>query len=116
MSKTKRVIKHPLLLGMGIYAIVFLAAAALGLRVFWDFIGAYEASRPENTIDAYVSRLEGEEIAEGCAELVAMVDHDLQTEEECRQVILEAVSDGVTYAKKSPRTAGWSMRCAAAAG
>ena len=115
MNKTKKGIKHPLLLGMGIYAIVFLAAAALGLRVFWDFIGAYEASRPENTIDAYVSQLEGEEIAEGCGELVAMVDHDLQTEEECRQVILEAVSGGVTYAKKTSESTDsrmvYALRC-----
>ena len=56
MSKTKRV-KHPLLLGMVIYAVIFLATAAVGLRVFWDFIGAFEASRPENVIDEYIGQL-----------------------------------------------------------
>ena len=114
MSKTKRV-KHPLLLGMVIYAVIFLAAAAVGLRVFWDFIGAFEASRPENVIDEYIGQLTAEDIANGAADLMDMVDVSLQTEEECRQVILEAVSGDITCAKKTSASTDtkmvYALRC-----
>lgn len=115
MTKTKRRIKHPLMLGMVIYAVAFLAAAAAGLGIFWNFIGAYEASRPENTIDAYVSQLRAEDIAEASSELVAMVNHELQTEEECRQAILDSISGDITYAKKTSESTDsemvYALRC-----
>ena len=45
-------------IGMAIYAIVFLIAAAIGLSKFWDYIAAYEASRPENTMNAYMQQVD----------------------------------------------------------
>ena len=36
--------------------VVFLALAFLGLTAFWDFIEAYELSRPKNTISQYVQQ------------------------------------------------------------
>lgn len=101
MSKTEKRVKHPLLLGMVIYAVLFLALTAGGLYVFWNFMGAYEASRPANCIDAYAEELTAEKIADSSAGLIAQVDHNLQSEEACRQVILDALSGGITYAKKT---------------
>lgn len=115
MTEIKRRIRHPLLLGMVIYAVVFLAVAAVGLRVFWDFIGAYEASRPDNIMESYVSQLTPEDIAEASSELVAMVNHELQTEEECRFAIQEALSGDITYAKKTSESTDsemvYALRC-----
>lgn len=85
---------------MLVYALVFLCFTAWGLGYFWDFIDAYEISRPKNTIDAYMEQLTPEYIADQCADLIAQVDHNIQSEESCREVITGAVSEGVTYAKK----------------
>ncbi len=115
MSKTKRRIKHPLLLGMLLYAVIFFIALGVGLRYFWDFIAAYEASRTENVIDAYVAQLTAEDIADGCDGLIAQVDRNLQTEEECRNVILNSLEDTITYAKKSSESTDtrmvYALRC-----
>ncbi len=40
------------LLGMIIYALIFAAAVMAGLRLFWDYIADYEASRPAHAIEA----------------------------------------------------------------
>lgn len=101
MTKIKKSVKHPLVLGMVIYAVVFLAILTVGLSLFWNFIEAYEGSRPRNTIDAYVEQLTEAHICDQSAELLAQVDSNLQSEEACRELICEAVSGGVTYAKKS---------------
>lgn len=102
MSKDQvRKVKHPLLLGMAVYALVFLAIAAAGLAVFWNYMEAYEASRPTNAIEAYVAELTEEYICGRSQELIDQIDHDLQSEEECRAVLTQAVSGGVTFAKKT---------------
>lgn len=99
-NKTKSV-KHPLLLGMAIYALIFLLIAGAGLAFFWNYIEAYENSRPGNALDAYISQLTGTYISESCEDLIAQVDPAVQTEEECRQAMEMIVSGGVTYARKS---------------
>ena len=43
--------------GMLIYAAVFLLVAAAGLAVLWDFVEAYESSRPKTAIEAYMQNL-----------------------------------------------------------
>lgn len=115
MSKTKQRVKHPLLLGMAIYTLVFLAAVAAGLSVFWDFIAAYEASRPENVIKSYASQLTAEYIAMASGDLAEMVNHQLQTEEECLRVIQEAIAEEITYAKKTSESTDnrlvYALRC-----
>lgn len=115
MTKTKRRIKHPLLLGMFLYAVVFFIALGVGLRYFWDFIAAYEASRTENIIDGYVAQLTAEDIADACGGLIAQVDTNLQSEDECRKVILDSLEGTITYAKKSSESTDarmvYALRC-----
>lgn len=110
MAKTK--VKRPLLLGMVIYALVFLVAAAVGLRIFWDFIGAFEASRPENTIEEYVSQMRVEDIAELAA---PAMEQELQSADACRQVIMNALSGEITYARKTSESTDtkvvYALRC-----
>lgn len=88
-------------IGMILYATVFLGLTGWGLSHFWDFIEAYELSRPGNTIDAYMAQLTPEYIAGRCGELIAQIDHNIQSEEVCRTVIADAVSEKITYAKKT---------------
>lgn len=82
------------------YALVFLCATAFGLDYFWNFIDAYEQSRPQNTVDNYMAQLTPQYVAERCDELIAQVDHNIQNEEVCAEVITEALRQGFTCAKK----------------
>ncbi|MBP3305129.1 MAG: hypothetical protein J6L24_04075 [Oscillospiraceae bacterium] len=89
-----------LLIAMGIYAAVFIAAAAFGLRWFWNYMAAYEASRPQTAMDTYMEQLEIGHLQDSAADLIAGIDHNIQSEDSCRQAIADAVSTDITYAKK----------------
>lgn len=89
------------LLGMFIYAALFLGAAWYGLTKFWAYIEAYELSRPDHAIEGYMEQLTAEHVADQCQGVIDQIDHNLQSEEECRTYILEALSGGINYAKKS---------------
>lgn len=99
-KKTKR-FKYGFLLGMVIYAVVFLALTFVGLRWFWNFIAAFEASRPLNTINAYVDQLTVEHICDSQTELLKLAEDELVGEDTCRQLMRNVLADEITYAKKS---------------
>lgn len=84
-----------------VYALLFLAGAYAGLDFLWDFMDAFEASRPENTINAYMEQVTPDYICDNSADLIATIDHHIQSEEACQEVIKEAVSGKITYAKKT---------------
>ena len=88
-------------LGMVIYALVFLVIVSAGLWIFWDFIEAYEASRPVNAIKAYVDSLKPEDLSEGSGGLLDTLDANLQSREESARLIQESASGSFSYAKKS---------------
>lgn len=83
------------------YALVFLVALVFGLSWFWDYMDAYEQSRPHIALNAYMEQLTAEYVADASGALIGKIDHNVQTEEECRQVILAALSGNFTCAKKS---------------
>lgn len=87
--------------GMFVYAAVVLGAAYYGLKELWVFLEAYEASRDYHAIDAYMEQLSRQHICDTQADLIAQVDHNIQSEEECRQVLLDAISEEITYARKA---------------
>ena len=101
MAKNPKKKGHGFLIGMILYAVLFLALTYWGLGKLWDFMDAYEVSRPENTIIAYMDQLTPEHICDGSAALIGQIDHHIQSEEECKAVIKDAVSGGVSYAKKT---------------
>ena len=88
-------------IGMVIYAVIFLAIAGAGLAVFWNFIDAYEQSRPMNAVKSYVSSVTEEDFCEGSAALLDQLDNHVQTREEACEVICASVTEPLTYAKKS---------------
>lgn len=87
--------------GMVIYALVFLLIVSVGLWVFWDFIDAYEQSRPVNVIKAYVEQVTADTMCEGSGELLDQLDSNIQSREEACQRIKESVTGDLSYAKKS---------------
>lgn len=86
---------------MILYALVVLAAAAWGLSKFWDYMDAYEHSRIKNTMDAYMEEVTPQYVCDRSGDLIDSIDHYLQSEEDCKQVILDFLSGGITYARKT---------------
>ncbi len=98
-QKKKRRWIFPLVLVL--YAMVFLGAAYYGLTCLWDYMEAYEASRPHIPLNAYMEQLTAETVCDRSQSLIDSIDHQVQSEESCRQVILQSLSGGITCAKKS---------------
>ena len=84
-----------------IYAVLFLGATAYGLNWFWDYMDAYEQSRPHIALNAYEDTLTAEYVANASGALIDQIDHNVQSKESCRQVLLNALTGKITCAKKS---------------
>lgn len=93
--KTRRIFP----LAMVIYAVIFLGITTFGLHSFWNYLNAYERSRPQNTVDAYTRQLTTEYITKACAPLIENVS--VQSKEACQQVILDALQGEITCAKNA---------------
>lgn len=81
------------------YAVIFLIFTAIGLQHLWDYMEAYERSRPKHCIDSYMEQLTPEYICDRSSDLFSQVDASLQTEADCRRVIAEFLSGGVSCVK-----------------
>lgn len=99
--KAKKRRAWPFILGMVIYALVFLTAAYFGLQYLWDYMTAYEASRPKNTLNEYMDGLTEDHICDLSQEVIDQIDHNIQSEEACRAYIKAQLTEGISYAKKS---------------
>lgn len=86
---------------MSVYAILALAGIFFGLKWFWGFMEAYEASRPHIAIDAYMSKVSRDRIVENCDVILEKADLNIQSEEECMTYLREAVQGEITYARKA---------------
>lgn len=96
--KTKKRSFGFFLLGMLLYAVLFLTAAGFGLKAFWSYMEAYENSRPKVAINAYMNGLTKEHICDLSQALIDQVDHNIQSEEACRAYIMDKIGD-INYAK-----------------
>lgn len=87
-----------------IFAEVFLIATCIGLMMFWDFIEAYEASRPQNAIAQFMEEMTPERISDKDTDTLAAIDPNLRSEADNCAVIEESLSGGITYAKNTKET------------
>ena len=103
MEKKTKIFSGKFIAGILIYLVVFLVITAIGLGFFWKFIEAYELSRPKNTLKAYIEQLTPEQICKGNGTdtLYASVDSGIQSRDDFNQVIRQAISEKISYAKKS---------------
>ena len=101
MDKKTKIFSGKFVAGILIYLVVFLVLTAVGLGFFWKFIEAYEVSRPKNTLKAYVEQLTSEQMAEGSDELYETIDSNIQSRDQFDNVIQSAVTEKLSYAKKS---------------
>lgn len=91
-------------LGMAVYALIFLLLTAGGLWVFWQFLEAYELSRPRTAVNDYLEELTEDRIHTGAESLLASLDGNLQTEDQAFRVILDALSEPITAVKSGKST------------
>lgn len=92
--------KNRFVRGMILYAVIFLALTAAALAVFWNFMDAYEQSRPKNTMDEYLRELTAEEMIANLGPWTDALDRNIQSGEETAAVIREHVTEKITYARK----------------
>ena len=104
MARKKSSSKGSVIYGIFItlYVIAGLCAIFYGLTLVWKYAEEYEASRPSKAIDAYIEKLNENFWDSSIADTVAEMDHEVQTDEDCREVIANILEGGVSYA----RTAG----------
>ena len=89
-----------MLIAVVLYGSIVAVAVFFGLSKFWDWAAAYENTRPQNTIDAYMDQLTVSHMQDSASGLIASIDHNIQTEAQCRQKIADALQGGIIYARK----------------
>ena len=82
-----------------LYSVLFLIGTAIGLGHLWDYMEAYELSRPFHAVDSYMEKLDADYICDRSSDLIAMVDSTVQSPDDCRKVIREALKDKFTCVK-----------------
>lgn len=95
----KRFSKFPL--GLCIYAGAFLLVTAIGLIFFWNYMSVYEQTRPATALNAYAQQLTAEHIFNASEDVINQVDHSLQSVEQCKETVINALSEGFTFVKKA---------------
>ena len=100
-KRTKKRRGNGFLWFMILYGVVFLAAIALGLRWFWGYMDAYEASRPHTAVNAYMDSLTTDKILENSKDILEQVDLRLQNEDYCLGYLRDALKGEITYARKA---------------
>lgn len=101
ISKRRRPRKKPRIFPffLVIYTIIALFLTNFALQKFWDYIDAYEASRPHIATDAYMAQLTPEYVIEKVSPLLDEIDPAIQTREEALAVLKSALSKPFTCSK-----------------
>lgn len=102
-------------LGMAVYAAAFLLITAGGLYLFWQYIESFENSRAKHTVNAYMQALSAEHICDLSRDVIDSIDHNLESEQECRAFLVSELGMDFTCAKRNAectdRRQVYSVRC-----
>ena len=85
---------------LAVCALSFLVVVGIGLLIFWDFMAAYEISRPKNAIESFMADVTPAYISQIEDVLPEGIDYALQSEEEARKVIADSLGS-ISYAKNT---------------
>ena len=101
ISKRRRPRKKPkyFLFFLIFYVVVCLFCGNFALQKFWDYIDAYEASRPHIATDAYMAQLTPDYVISKVSPLLDEVDPAIQSREEALAVLQDALSKPFTCSK-----------------
>ena len=84
--------------GLLIYVIVMLILSVTALLLFYDWLGAYENSRPAVAVEHFRQQLDENGLTDACHSALAEVDRALQSETEIT-AFAENVLDSAVYAR-----------------
>ena len=99
---------------LSLYGILITAAAVYALSQVWVYAEEYEASRPNNTMDAYVAELSENLWGDGIAETISSMSHEVQTDDEVAEHVKALLRNGITYVRKGGSgddSVNYSLRC-----
>ncbi len=82
------------------YALVALVAIAIGISWLWSAMEDYERSQPHVALNGYMNQLTAEYVADKSDDLIASIDHSIQSEADCREALINALSGKFTAAKQ----------------
>ena len=97
-----------------LYGVIITAAAVYALSQVWVYAEEYEASRPNNTMDEYISELSENLWGEGIAETISNMEHEVQSDEEVGEHVKALLSNGISYVRKGgsgDNGVHYSLRC-----
>ena len=83
-----------------VYTLVLVIAACYGLTQVWNYAENYEAARPDNTMNEYIDNLSRNLWDDSIAATVSAMSHPVQTDEECREIVKNMLSDELSYARQ----------------
>lgn len=78
-------------LGMAFYAAVFCLLIVVGMRIFWDWVADYEASRDDHAIEAYLASMDEEHIDAIAETFTETLDGSIQNPEESRGAVAQVL-------------------------
>ena len=86
--------------GMIIYSSVLLVAALVVLLVLYNFLNAFESSRPLNCVEAYLSSMEENGLSENFLSALDIIDENIQSREESIAYVEEILPE-ISFGKSS---------------
>lgn len=98
------------------YVLILSGAAVYLLNKVWGYAEEYEKSRPNNTMDAYVAELSENLWDDSIAETIAAMPHEMQSDDDCAEIVKQMLSDGVSYSRvrsenADATTISYKLRC-----
>lgn len=82
-----------------VYVVLLASAAMFGLSKVWGYAVEYEASRPENVMDAYIADLSENLWDDSIAQTIAAMPHEMQSDDDCAEIVKEMLRNDITYAR-----------------
>lgn len=117
MARKKKLGSKIYAICLAVYVLLLAGAIFYGLNIVWRYAEEYELAQPTLTMDAYVAQLRENLWGEGIEETIKAMPHEMQTDEECAQIVQEMLSAGITYSRQagssdsSATTISYSLRC-----
>ena len=97
-----------------VYILIVLGVIAFFMTKVWGFAEEFEAARPAHTMDAYVEDLNQNLWNDQVAQTIADMPHEVQSDEECAQVVKNMLSAGISYARTTgsgDNSINYALRC-----
>ena len=97
-----------------VYILIVLGVIAFFMTKVWGFAEEYEAARPAHTMDAYVEDLNQNLWNDQVAQPIADMPHEVQSDEDCAQVVKDMLSAGISYARTTgsgDNSINYALRC-----